>query len=174
MLYAASGAQIFRFSYDDSLAPTDGGGRSLVRVLSSTNPDPNSFVWRASLADGGNPGTTDTAAFTGAPLANADGDSILALLEYTFGTSDAAFTAPPWSAVREVSGDVLFTFPRALNADDAILSIESVAALTGTWAPAAAALVTSTTAGSIATETWRVTVPPGSASFFIRLKATPR
>ena len=174
VLYAASGLEIFRFTYTDSIAATDGGGKSLVRVLSSTNPDVNTAVWRASLANGGNPGGTDSVAFSGAPLADADGDGLPALLEYALGTSDAAATTPPWSTVREVSGDVLLTFPRVLNADDAVLTIEAVATPTGAWAPATAALVTSTTAGNIATETWRITVPPGSPAYFVRLKATPR
>ncbi|MES2569015.1 MAG: lamin tail domain-containing protein, partial [Verrucomicrobiota bacterium] len=49
VLYAASGLEIFRFSYSDNLASTDGNGRSLVRTSTSGAP-----VWRESLSNGGN------------------------------------------------------------------------------------------------------------------------
>jgi len=58
VLYAASGLEIFRFTYSDNLSSTDGGGKSLVRVLSSTNPNPLAYPWRESTQDGGNPGST--------------------------------------------------------------------------------------------------------------------
>ena len=63
------------------IASTDGGGRSLVRVLSSTSPNASTYLWRESTQNNGNPGGTDAIAFTGSPLADADGDSIPALLE---------------------------------------------------------------------------------------------
>jgi hypothetical protein len=174
VLYAASGLEIFRFTYADSLAATDGGGRSLARVLSSTNPDPASYLWRASLADGGNPGATDAVAFTGSALADIDFDGLAALLEYALGTNASAPTAPPWSFTRDVSGNYLFTFPRALNADDVILTIEAALVPGGTWLPATATKISSVSAGNIATETWQVLPAAGSPTFFVRLKAALR
>jgi hypothetical protein len=76
VLYSPNGTEIFRFTYTDSVAGTDGDGRTLVRVLSSTNPDPLSYVWRASTGPGGNPGGSDSVAFSGAPSADLDGDGI--------------------------------------------------------------------------------------------------
>ncbi len=174
VLYAASGLEIFRFDYADTIGSTDGGGKSLVRVMKSTNPNPNDFTWRASTQPGGNPGTTDAATLYAPPLGDADKDGLAALLEYALGTSDSTATATPWTVARDVSGNVLLTFPRALNADDAILTIESTATLAGTWATATATRLSSTTVGDIATETWQIPPPPGSTGFYARLKAALR
>jgi hypothetical protein len=90
------------------------------------------------------------------------------------GTSDTTPTPPPWSATRDALGNILLTFPRVLNADDVILSIESVTALGGMWAPADATLQVSGVSGNVATETWRVIPPSGVSAFFVRLKGTQR
>lgn len=174
VLYAASGLEIFRINYTDDIAGTDGGGRTLIRVLSSTNPDPTSNVWRASSTDGGNPGTTDALPFTGLALADLDSDGLLALLEYELGTSDLVPTANAARLTRNVLGQLDFTFSRALLADDATLTIEAALTPAGPWSPATATLLTSTPNGNVATETWRVTAPPGSSAFFARLRATLR
>ena len=76
--------------------------------------------------------------------------------------------------MRDLSGNILLTFPRQLNADDADLTIESVAVLTGTWAPATATRLTSVTVGNVATETWQVAPPVPGTPFFVRLNATLR
>ncbi len=174
VLYAASGLEIFRFDYADSIGSTDGGGKTLVRVMKSTNPNPNDFTWRASMQLGGNPGITDAASLYAPPLGDTDKDGLAALLEYTLGTSEITSTATPWTVSRDVSGNVLLTFPRALDADDAILSIESTATVTGGWIAAAATRLSSTTVGDIATETWQIFPPLGSTAFYVRLKATLR
>src|SRR5690606_26022807 len=89
-LVAADGSDIFRFRYEDSRpwpAAADDLGRSLVFPTPSADPgDPAN--WRSSFAVGGNPGTTDSVAFTGAADADADRDGLSALLEHAFGTSD--------------------------------------------------------------------------------------
>src|SRR4029079_17918279 len=89
VLYGADGAVIFRFTYTDSVPGTDGEGRTLIRMLPATHPDQNSYAWRASIANDGNPGSSDAIPFTGIALVDLDGDGIPALMEYYFGTSDA-------------------------------------------------------------------------------------
>ena len=174
VLYAASGLEIFRFTYSDSIGSTDGGGRTLVRVLSSTNPDPNSYVWRASITDGGNPGGGDTVNFIGGAIADdPDADGLGALLEYALGTNAATPTPTPWTFTRDTSGRYLFAFPRALNSDDVAITIEASSDL-ATWTPATATRLTAVQSGSNAMETWQVIPPAGPQTFYVRLKAMLR
>ena len=135
VLYSAGGLEIFRFTYSDSIASTDGGGRSLVRVLTSTNPNPNTYVWRASTQDNGNPGAGDAIAFTGTPLADLDLDGIPALIEYAFGSSDNNPGSLPGPAqfVFNVNGTVTVTFPTLPNADDVICTVETTTTLGSGW-----------------------------------------
>jgi hypothetical protein len=143
VLYAASGLEIFRFTFTDSIASTDGLGRSLVRVLSSTNPNPNTYVWRASIADGGNPGASDALAFIGSPLADADDDGVRALIEYACGTSDAdANSLPTAPQLAFVNGLVTAVYPLAQNADDIVATVETSTDLAN-WAPVAAPVTAS-------------------------------
>lgn len=174
VLYAASGLEIFRITYTDDIASTDGGGRSLVRVLSSTNPDPNSNVWRASGTDGGNPGSTDALPFTGPALADLDTDGLVALLEYALGTSDLVSSPQSGRLTRNALGQLDFTFPRALLADDVALTIEAALTPAGPWLPATGTLLTSTPNGTVAIESWRITPPAGAGAFFVRLRAMLR
>jgi hypothetical protein len=156
VLYAASGLPIFRFSYGDDIAATDGGGKSLVRVLSSTNPNPADYTWRASVANNGNPNTTDAIVFAGSPLADIDGDGSVAILEYAFGTSDTDATSrPPAPIIAFSNGMVGATYALVPNADDVVAVPESTANLTGGWQAVPG------------------TAPAGIARFF-RLKVTPR
>ncbi len=159
VLYSAGGLEIFRFTYTDSIAATDDGGRSLVRVLSSTNPNTSTYVWRASTQDGGNPGASDALAFTGSPLADLDGDGISALVEYACGSSDndpASRPAPAQFAF-DFAGNVNVTFPIVPNADDVICTIETTTTTTlgSGWVPLN---------GPIA----------AGANRFFRLRVTPR
>jgi hypothetical protein len=135
VLYAASGLEIFRFTYDDTVVSTDGNGRSLVRVISSTNPNPNTYAWRASLANAGNPGGTDAIAFTGSPLADIDFDSFPRIVEYAFGTNDNdPASRPPAPIVSFSAGNTVSASIAPLpNADDIIATIETKADLNGTW-----------------------------------------
>jgi Lamin Tail Domain/CotH kinase protein len=136
VLYAASGLEIFRFTYDDSLASTDGGGKSLVRVLSSTNPNPFTYAWRESIQAGGNPGTSDALAFTGSPTADGDGDGAIALLEYGCGTSDndPGSLPPPPQFIFNGDGTVSVVYQVVPNADDVVTTIESSTDLSS-WVP---------------------------------------
>ena len=137
VLYSAGGVPIFRFTYNDNIASTDGGGRSLVRVLSSTNPNPETYFWRASTQNNGNPGTSDAIAFAGSPLADNDGDGFARLVEYAFGTSDSDPASQPAPAqfVFDVGGNVTVTFPILPNADDAICTTETTTTLGTGWVP---------------------------------------
>lgn len=137
VLYAASGLEIFRFSYNDNVAGTDGDGRSLVRVLSSTAPNGSTYAWRASTVNGGNPGTSDAVNFTGSAMADLDLDGFPAILEYTFGTSDTnALSRPPAPVIAwNVAGQALVTYATVPNADDVVVAIETTDGLTNTWVP---------------------------------------
>ncbi len=136
VLYAASGAEILRTTYQDAPASTDGGGFSLVRVLGVT-PDPTYRAWRSSTTPGGNPGATDALAFTGDPLADADGDGIPWLIEWAFGLSDSVFT--PLEDVLTLHGTGVPTFPAPLpNADAVIIDLEQSSSLETWTAPSAA------------------------------------
>ena len=175
VLYAASGFEIFRFTYSDSPQSTDGDGRSLVRILSTTAPSGTTYEWRASTVDGGNPGTTDALPFAGTPLGDGDQDGIQALLEYAFGTDDSVNTSPlPWTFTRDALGRYLFIFRHVPNADDAALKIEGATAPGGPWGNASATLLSTTPAGNAVIETWQLTPPVGATAFFARLKATQR
>lgn len=174
VLYAANGQEILRTDYPDQPESTDGSGRTLVRVLSSTSPNPNSNVWRESTVDGGNPGGTDSTNFAGSAIADADGDGYKAVLEYVFGTSDTTTTIAPWTVTRNVAGEFLVTFPRMLQADDAVLTIETTTNFATPFTTATATLVGSTTAGNVVTETWKITPPVGAPQFFVQLKAALR
>lgn len=132
VLFAANGQEIFHFSYRDDIDSTDGGGHTLVRVLSSTAPDPNDFTWRESVAAYGTPGTTDAIPFTGDPEADADRDGFPAFVEYAFGTSDtdpASIPGPPVLVVLP-DGRSLITWPLRPNADDAIPTTQVSSSLT--------------------------------------------
>ncbi len=173
--YSAAGTLIFDFTYQDNLSRTDGGGRSLVRrVVSSINPNPLEYTWRASVTHGGNPGGTDALPFSGTITRDADGDGIAELLEYALGTSDSVSNPAPLTVTREVSGTLIAVFTRCANADAAVLSIEAVTDLKTPWAPANAVKTGDTLSGSFLTETWRITPPNGAANTFLRLKASLR
>ena len=86
------GSIIDSFRYDD-IDPwpesADGDGFSLVRLDPASDLDPTDPLnWAASPAIGGSPGADDGLRFTGDPLADADGDGYVAILEYAAGLSD--------------------------------------------------------------------------------------
>ena len=97
-LLAANGAPIFDFTYDD-IAPwptsPDGGGFSLVLINPLANPNPALAAnWRASIAEGGNPGTSDADSYaawasrnsvSGGMSGDLDGNGLTSLAEYGLG-----------------------------------------------------------------------------------------
>lgn len=137
VLYSAAGLEIFRFTYNDSITSTDGGGRTLVRVLSSTNPNPSSYTWRESTQINGNPGAGDSVNFTGSALADVDGDGYAALVEYACGTSDNSAASVPSAPQFVFNGDGTVSVSYAVlpNADDAICTVETTATLGSGWVP---------------------------------------
>jgi hypothetical protein len=143
-------------------------------VLSSTAPNYSTYEWRASTVDGGNPGAVDNVAFSGSANADADADGLPALLEYMLGTSDGTSNTTPLAVSRDAFGNLTLVFTRRANADDADLTIESVADLASPWATATANKVSDSSVGTLRTETWTVTPPVGATKFFVRLKATLR
>ncbi len=132
-LLAADGlTNVFSLSYNDRIASTDGNGRTLVRILGCTTPA--GYEWRESMADGGNPGSTDSLAFVGDPLADADHDGHSALIEYAFGTSDAVWTPATHFLAPNGTGIPGFALPLP-NADCALLELQCSEDLSA-WTPA--------------------------------------
>ena len=117
------------FVYDDGggwpMSP-DGGGASLVLIAPETLPfHGDSTSWRPSVSAGGNPGGSDATRFSGDAYADLDQDSIPALLEYAYGSSDFDFD-PAVAPTVEFSGQSpVFHFTRNLAADDLIYHVEN-------------------------------------------------
>ena len=171
---------IKRFTYADSGTwPTtpDGYGPSLVLINPIANPDHNSGAnWRASVAAGGSPTTSDAFSYTAWATANSiadtagsvdtDGDGFVNLLEYFFGTNpNTPSASSPTASVQTVSvlgvpGSYLtFTFTRALGRDDAVFEAQVSTDLTNpaSWSPAV--LVSNTYAGGNETRAYRAATP---------------
>lgn len=138
VLLAANGQEIFSFRYRDDIPSTDGGGRTLTRVLSTTAPSAAEETWRESMADFGTPGGTDAFAFTGTAETDADQDGFNAFLEYAFGTSDTDSSSLPGAPTLSVGPDGVASvvWPLRANADDAAPTTEVSGSLTpGSWVP---------------------------------------
>ena len=100
-------------------------------MLSSTSPNPLTYLWRASTQINVNPGTSDATTFTGSPLADADGDSIPALLDYAHGKSDTDPAPRPGAPqfTFNLYGTVNIIFPILPHADDVICTVETTTTL---------------------------------------------
>jgi len=180
-LIAANDADIFRFVYNDKAPwPTaaDGDGRSLVLRKVGTTLS-NAANWRSSTTAGGNPGTSDSIAFSGTPLADLDQDGRVALLEYAQGSSDGVANdgAPPIAAIEmlDVGGGLqpflTITSRVGAAADDAFLSAEYSTDLVN-WTPAIYVRETLLANGTV-TRKWRCPVAAtGNGRQFLRIKAT--
>ena len=175
----ATGAEIASFTFRDILPwPTtpDGAGPSLVAIaphLPLNRDDPAN--WRASSANGGNPGSSDSVSFAGSPTADADQDGVSAFLEHALGTSDTAAESGRAAVplARDASG-VFFTFTRRLVADDVLYAVEVSSDLVS-WTTAATEVVDRTQNGNVLTETHRIVSPaPSGPTLFGRLRATSR
>jgi hypothetical protein len=134
VLFSAAGLEIFRFTYSDADVLTDGGGRSLVRVVGQT-PNASDYTWRASMADGGNPGGTDVLPFTGNPLDDLDGDGHSRIIEYVFGTSDSVWNPATDFLTPNGTDDPIAATP-VPNADHAMVELQA-SDDPGTWTAAA-------------------------------------
>lgn len=176
----ATNSTIEEFTWND-VAPwpttPDGDGPSLVLIA----PQPGSAYaqvpqhWRPSVAAGGTPGTTDATTFTGNAAADIDGDGLNALIEYKLGTSDNAPTVlgALISLVRDPInvGSYLFTFQRALAADDVALTVQTSTDLAN-WIDDTNVPIGVATNGATQTVVHRLTAPAGAAKFFARLRVT--
>ncbi|MEJ6560989.1 MAG: lamin tail domain-containing protein [Akkermansiaceae bacterium] len=162
------------FTYSDSLPwppASDGEGRSMVLISPETAPDHNNPTnWRPSVTDGGNPGTSDTLAFSGIPDADLDSDGIVALVEHAFGRSDSVFGNESFSLALDPAGDALISFPRNLSADDTIIEIQVSQDLEVWRIPATSPVLISATQApsSVQMETWSFPMN-GGARNFVRL-----
>ncbi len=131
-LLAWDGAVIREFVWDD-VSPwpvlPDGEGPSLTLIKPQTNPNPSLPAnWRASIINGGTPGTTDATTFTGNPLADDNNDGINNLVAYALGTQ------PP--SVLQQAGRITWDIPFNPAAEDVTLIPEWSADLVS-WQPAA-------------------------------------
>ncbi len=176
-LVDATGAVIQSFTYDDALpwpANADGAGYSLISIAPQLALNGSlASSWRASVAVGGNPGASDAATFVGNPNADADFDGLTAFLEYALGTSDTQPNTNMLLLLPEAGGTLAVTFTQRLAADDITLTLETSPNLAA-FAPASATLLASSQGGALLTQTWRLTPPAGSSTFFVRLKASSR
>ncbi|MFT5407394.1 MAG: hypothetical protein ACI9NC_000099, partial [Verrucomicrobiales bacterium] len=175
-LIGASGNAIRSFTYDDiSPWPTaaDGSGFSMVLINPASDPDHAIHTnWRSSTATGGNPGSSDAAAFVGDPGADDDGDGLSNFLEHALGDGSPAVEV---SADPNVAGGLQFTFQRNLAADDVLIELQSSIDLS-TWSTAQATLTSSVSQdGGTAIETWSIPPPVGGTMrLYIRLFVTSR
>jgi hypothetical protein len=172
ILRAANGVEIERVAYlADATWPaeTDGGGYSLVRINTAANAN-LSGNWRASTALGGNPGTHDAAPpFTGVALADADWDSLPALVEHFLMTSDTTPNVMAVVAGRTGDGRATLTFTRRLAADDLTWGVQTSADLVH-WNENATRILQTNHGNGTATETWASDA--GASTRFMRLRVS--
>ena len=153
---------LLSMKYNDAFpwpVEADGDGRSLTNINPTLSPDDPSS-WRASLLEGGSPGISDAAAFSGDPGGDANGNGISNLVEYALGTGALEFTG------RE-KNLATFTFVRRLNADDATVRLEISPDLRGGpdgWSEQGSTL-TGRTANGDGTETLTFSIPADEKLF---------
>ena len=174
-LISATGIDIARFSYNDSSsskwpASPDGSGPSLVLIAPLTNPDAaDPLHWRSSAANHGNPGGGDALAPLANPSGDDDGDGISNLVEQAVGSG-----AMPVGGSETVLGQRHMTFTLERNPmADTDWTLESVATLGGTWAPAGVDFeitARTTLPGGIERVTLRSITPAVGNSGFLRGK----
>ena len=184
-LVDSSGAVIDSFRYND-LAPwpaeADGGGKSLILSEPSTSPDPaDPTSWGASLAIGGSPGAVEGTPFSGEPLADADGDGGVAILEYLQGLSDSVPSSEkfPSASTIDVGGIIYptFTFRQDPLATEATRFLEFSSDLL-TWSNMetggqSVLISTDNDTDGIPMHTYRLTTPTSNSThYFFRLGAS--
>ena len=172
-LMAASGADIVRFTYGDTLpwpASPDGTGPSLVLIAPKTNPDPtNPLHWRAGTP---NPRTTDALALPGSLAGDEDGDGINNEIEHAIGAG-----AFPKMGRETVLGASYVTFTLERNSlADVSWDLEGSATLSG-WAAANRFYEITARAslpGNIERITLRSIAPAPAPSLFLRAKLSAK
>ena len=189
-VFSDTSGNILEFTYNDQLPwPTlaDGNGRSLVAVGQDPAQADN---WSAHLLSGGAPGYPDDIITSGylawknannidADLGDADGDGILNLAEYSFGTnprSGDSFPMPSTSAMT-LDGQryLTITYQVNLNADDMRIDVQSSSDLRN-WTNEEALITVSETVNAdtgTATLTRRMSTPLSAHNdTFLRILVT--
>ncbi len=183
-LIAVDGVTVIRdFAYSDNFpwpfAP-DGGGLSLVLInprAAATDARHNDGThWRASLANGGTPRSTDGTPFTGNVMDNADNDPLTALVEYALGTSDSDSAPGPAATLvpdPAMPGTYLYTITRSAVAEEALCTVEvSTSLAPGSWTSAGTVRLSAVQTGNTIEEVWRLTPPPPATRMLVRMLVT--
>jgi hypothetical protein len=139
-LFSDTGGEIISFTYNDQLPwPTlaDGGGHSLVALGQDPTEAQN---WGAHALSGGAPGYPDSVITSGYlawknennisdDLGDADGDGILNLAEYSFGTNPRAGNSSrmPSTSTIEIDGEryLSITYQKNASATDVSIDVQS-------------------------------------------------
>jgi hypothetical protein len=128
---------------------------------------------------GGNPGASDSVAFAGTPLADADSDGLAAILEYAMARSDSVAndgTTPNVIVESLVVGGIAQQFLTITattpgTADSVALAAEFSPNLTQAWQSAVYVAEIINGNGTVSRK-WRSPVPHSGGQQFLRLKAT--
>jgi len=189
-LRRANGSILHSFTFSD-LPPwpveADGDGYSLVLVDPYSNPNHGSpLSWRASLvANGGNPGASDSQTYASWKTANGnhgdhddeDGDGFTTRQEYFLGGNPrlAEQSLKPTFEVAP-GGSFLMSVTRRVGAENAALQPE-ISTTLANWAPDPTAILVSNIRqpGSPAVDrlSFRLTPPTGAPRFFARFAFGP-
>ena len=177
LLVDAVGADIQRFTYDDSIPwPTDpdGDGPSLVLRRPETDPDhTDPGNWRSSAAFGGSPGASAGLTFTGDPNADSDLDGIGDLVEHALASSsDSPGSRPSIGLVlgSDAEADfVLFSFDTLAAADD-VRVVPEISSDMETWSQDGVLVATANHGDGRKTVSYRFPLPGSSTRAFARVR----
>ena len=152
----ATGSTVKDFTYNDA-APwpveADGGGPSLVLINPESNPDHDMGTnWRASASNGGNPGASDSIAYSG-------GDLVAYALSEGLGISVGN------------GGEIVVDYGERIGADESEVMLEVSADLV-TWMPAIPAQQSAVHDGAGVMNITQTLPAPGEERLFVRLKVT--
>lgn len=139
ILQDKGGTVIQQFTYEDNYPwpdSADGQGATLVLKRPTTNPNPDIGAnWRSSAATGGTPGAGESVTpLPGLPLADADGNGRMDLIDYVI-------NGPIIRGTTTVDNDEFLTleFTQNVAAEDADAQVEYSENLTG-WTTGSAAV----------------------------------
>ncbi len=184
-LSLGAGMAIHEFVYDDGLPwppPADGDGYSLVLIDPGSLPvhgDP--AKWRLSRIPGGSPGSSDTLSLATWMTdhgitdlhGNEDGDSLINILEYAFGSPPDLPSNEDAPLVTLEGGFLTVAFRKNLGADELTYVVQWSENMHA-WDDSGAVLVGIMANGDgTATETWRaLTGLPERSRHFVRVKVS--
>ncbi|MCP4847047.1 MAG: hypothetical protein GY899_03760 [Verrucomicrobiaceae bacterium] len=188
-VFSKTSGTILNFTYNDQLpwsTLADGNGHSLVAVGQDPEQAGN---WGAHLLPGGAPGYPDDIITTGFlawknanniddDLGDPDGDGILNLVEYSFGTNPRTGDSSPMPSTSSMTLDghryLTITYQVNLNADDMRIDVQSSSDLRS-WATQEALITVSETVNpdDTATLTRRMPTPISThGDTFLRILVT--